>query len=219
MEQLNFLGGELLRYNKKAKFLFFDFETEGLNMVMSRPWELSYLVGSIEKGIHMESENFLYYKDLYMPNIIRELCHFDDDRYNKNAQDPRKVLLEFNNIIEQCDFICGHNILRFDSGIYINSCKREGVKTIDFSKKIIDTLPLLKASPGKLNIKKKPDENLLDFQIRVNNIQHKAKGYATLNALCKDTDVEYEISKAHRGIYDININWEAFKKLLFKIEI
>lgn len=34
----------LLRFDKKQKYLVFDTETEGLNLIKSRPWQVAWLV-------------------------------------------------------------------------------------------------------------------------------------------------------------------------------
>ena len=34
----------LLRFNKKQRYVVFDTETEGLNLVTSRPWQVAWLV-------------------------------------------------------------------------------------------------------------------------------------------------------------------------------
>ena len=41
----------LLRFNKNQRYVVFDTETEGLNLVTSRPWQIAWLVAQGDKII------------------------------------------------------------------------------------------------------------------------------------------------------------------------
>ena len=45
------MNESLLRFNKKQRYIVFDTETEGLNLVTSRPWQVAWLVVEGDKII------------------------------------------------------------------------------------------------------------------------------------------------------------------------
>lgn len=157
--------------------------------------------------------------NLSVPPEVARLCGFDRFVYNEKKKPAKGVFEQFIKDCSDVDYVCGHNILGFDSHIYINSCMKLGIEYLDWSEKILDTRPLLLGTPGKLNIPYKFGENLLDYQLRILSIEVRKRGYATLNALCDEMGVEYDKEKAHRAIYDCKTNWEALKQLLYKIEL
>jgi len=55
----------LLRFQKKQKYVIFDTETESLNLVNSRPWQLSWTIAEGDKIIKNE-DRFIYWDDLKM---------------------------------------------------------------------------------------------------------------------------------------------------------
>ena len=52
----------LLRFNKKQRYVVFDTETEGLNLVTSRPWQVAWLVVEGDK-IVSRNDKFIYWPD------------------------------------------------------------------------------------------------------------------------------------------------------------
>ena len=53
----------LLRFNKNQKYIVFDTETEGLNLINSRPWQIAWLVVKGDK-IQEKHDKFIHW-----PNI------------------------------------------------------------------------------------------------------------------------------------------------------
>ena len=53
----------LLRFNKKQRYIVFDTETEGLNLITSRPWQVAWLVVEGDK-IVARNDRFIHW-----PNI------------------------------------------------------------------------------------------------------------------------------------------------------
>jgi len=53
------MQSNLLRFNKKQKYIVFDTETESLALALTRPWQLSWLV--YEDGKIVKNEDHLLY--------------------------------------------------------------------------------------------------------------------------------------------------------------
>jgi hypothetical protein len=80
----------------------------------------------------------------------------------------------------------------------------------------IDTLCLAKAI--KNDIKFSREDDLFSWQYRLNNmIDRKSK--KKLIDLCKDYDISIDESKLHDAMYDIEQNYEVFKKMLWEVNI
>ena len=80
----------------------------------------------------------------------------------------------------------------------------------------IDTVCLAKAI--KLNIKKSNSTDLLSWLYRLLN--HREKGLKTnLQQCCKDYDIDFDPSKLHDAMYDIEKNMNVFQKLMWEVEV
>ena len=56
------MQSNLLRFNKKQKYIVFDTETESLALALARPWQLSWLVYEDHKIVKNE-DHMIYWKD------------------------------------------------------------------------------------------------------------------------------------------------------------
>ena len=66
------MNESLLRFDKKQKYLVFDTETEGLNLITSRPWQVAWLI--VEGGEILEKHDmFLDWPDLNVSEGAAEL--------------------------------------------------------------------------------------------------------------------------------------------------
>ena len=61
-------------------------------------------------------------------------------------------------------------------------------------------------------------EKLLPWQYRLNNLIERGLS-CNLRQCCKDFDVPFDSSKLHDALYDIRVNYEVFKKMLWEVEI
>ena len=187
---------ELLRYNNKQKYLIFDFETSNLNLVnpSNRPWQLSFIIATKDKIIE-KHDHFLKWKDLKVSEGAKIATRFDYTKYK----------------------IVGHNLLGFD--IYVHNTLRKalGLKS-DFSylTRLIDTNCLAKAY--KEDIKLASKDSLLSWQFRLAG--YIKRGLKTnLAAMLREFDIDFDKDKLHDSMYDIQMNLEVFKKLLWKVDI
>jgi DNA polymerase III epsilon subunit-like protein len=209
----------LLRFDKKQKYVVFDFETCNLNLVSkdNKPWQLAFLVYEGDKLIE-SNDYYIYWADLKMSEGARKVTGFKDEVYRKKAIAANKVLDHFEKYLYDDSYIkLGHNIFGFD--IYIHNIFRKllGKKT-DYSylNKCIDTLSIAKAIAKDIKMNKEDD--LLSWQFKLNSIYERGLRL-NLGACCKQYEVELDSSKLHDALYDIQKNYQVFKKMLWKIEL
>jgi DNA polymerase III epsilon subunit-like protein len=111
----------------------------------------------------------------------------------------------------------GHNILGFD--VYMHGlCRRLLNRQVDYSylPSLVDTLCLSRAINNDIELQ--PSDNLLHWQYKMISMR-RAKGRNRLIDLCKQYDIPFDAKKLHDALYDIEKNYEVFKKLIWNIEI
>lgn len=210
---------ELLRYNKKQKYILFDGETECLNLIkgFNKPWQWSYIVCVGSEIVH-ESDNYIKWSDLKLSEDARRITHFDDNKYNRLAKDPEPILNEFEKYLYDPEYIvAGHNILGFDVAIH-NIYRQIMNKKPDFSyiNRVVDSNCLAKAI--EKNIKLGKDEDRTCWMYRLNDFREKGLKTSLISQL-KKYKIEFDENLLHNGAYDIRMNWELFKKQIWQIEI
>jgi DNA polymerase III epsilon subunit-like protein len=210
---------KLLRFNKKQKYLVFDFETCNLNLTSTenKPWQLAFAAYEGDKLIE-SCDYYIHWDDFKISDGARRVTGFSDSKYKKRAKPAQKILDHFEKYLYNKKFInLGHNILGFD--IYIHNIFRKLLgKKPDYSylKQSIDTLCLAKAISK--DIKLNDDDELLSWQFKLNSFYERGMRL-NLGACCKSYEVDLDKSKLHDALYDIEKNYEVFQKMLWKIEI
>ena len=207
----------MLRFNNTQKYLTLDFETEDLNLVKTKPFQVSWIVSTLKDGVISEKDYYLKWPDLNMSPSACAITHFDDANYNKNAVDPKKVLDELDTLVyDPSIIIIGQNIFGFD--IYVHNILRQLCgKATDYSymRRVIDTMILSMAKNASIAYN---GDNRLLWQYRVSTIT-KGKGKNSQLALLKSLDIPFDPDKLHNSLYDVTMTWEIFKKLIWSIEI
>ena len=213
------MNEELLRFKKDQKYIFFDFETCGLNLgsLSNKPWQLAFLV--IHNGKIIEKNNYwLKWEGIKVSPDAARVTGWTQKEYDKKAIDPRKPLEHFETYLYDPAYKkVGHNILGFD--VYLHGIHRRLLgKKPDYTylHELIDTLSLAKAI--KNNIAYDPSENFLSWQYKINDFFNK-KVKTNLTQLCRDYDIEFDPKKLHDALYDIQKNYEVFQRMLWEIEI
>jgi DNA polymerase III epsilon subunit-like protein len=213
------MNENLLRFNKKQKYIFFDFETCCLNLgsLDNKPWQLGFIVINDGKVVK-KKDYWIHWPDLKMTDAAAKMTGWTKSKYNKKASDSKEILKDFETYLYNEEYInVGHNILGFD--IYVHGIYRRclGLKP-DYSyvERSIDTLCLAKAI--KNDIKFSKDDNFFNWQYRLNNMVDR-KSKKKLIDLCKDYDIEIDENKLHDAMYDIEQNYEVFKKMLWEVNI
>ena len=210
---------ELLRFNKKQKYMGFDYETCNLNLVSkeNKPWQLAYMVFQGDKVLK-EKDYLLKWDNLKVSKEAARITGFSMSKYNKNKVCPKGVMEEFSSLLRDESIIpLGHNVLGFDVYIYNIHRRLCGLAPdYSFCDRIIDTVCLARAV--KKNIKKPKGEEMLPWQYRLLHFREKGLR-VSLQQCCKDYDVEFDPSKLHDALYDIKKNMDIFNKIIWQTEV
>jgi len=206
----------LLRFDKNQKYLVFDTETEGLNLIRSRPWQVAWLL--VEGGKILEKHDmFLDWPNLDVSAGAAKITGFTMKEYNKRKESPRKVWEKFSkHLYDKDTFIVGQNLLGFD--VYMVNIWRELMKLeADYSyvERIIDTRALAVAIAKDIPVDK---DDFISWQYRL--INHRERKLKTSQAfLLKKYNIDHDPKRLHDALYDIEMNFKVFRKQLFDLEI
>jgi len=210
------MNEHLLRMKRDVRFCVFDFETEDLNLFTSKPWQFACVVGMNGRVIQ-KKDIYVRWADLNISREAEQITRFNHLYWEAHARDPKEVFEEINEEFDKADWIVGHNILGYDIHVYRNSCRKLGIKPLPIHKKMLDTYACGKGI--KLEAFYKPSDDFRNYQIRLLNERVMKRGFATLNAFSKLYDIPTDESKLHDALYDVEINYEVFKKMIWNIEI
>lgn len=208
---------DLLRFKFNQKYVIFDTETEGLNLVTSKPWQLAWIEAEGKK-ITKKQNRFLMWNDLHVSEDAAKITGFDKKDYLSKAEDPSVVFKEFMSLISQDDVIVvGQNILGYDLYMLGVIARNLNVKiNYSFAKRCFDTKAIATAIAKD---SKNPDkEDFLAWQLRYLN--YRERGLKTNQKfLLQHYDIDFDEKKLHDALYDIEKNFEIFQKQLWELEI
>lgn len=210
------MQSNLLRFNKKQKYIVFDTETESLALALTRPWQLSWLVYEDNKIIKNE-DHMLYWKDLNVSADAARITRFDYNNWKQKAKDPLEVLKHFESYLYNPEYlIVGANLFGYDVYV-INTLRRIlGLKS-DFSyiDRVLDIQCIQKGI--YMGLKTVP-ENRTAWQYQM--YHYVKKGVKTsVKHLAGLYDIPYDENRAHDATYDNWLCLEIFKKQILTIEI
>lgn len=210
---------ELLRFKSDQKYLLFDFETCGLNLgsLRNKPWQLAFITIENQR-VQDKADYWLRWDDIEVSEGAAKVTGWTQKKYNDRAVDPRKPLEHFEKYLYDESYLkVGHNILGFD--VYMHGIVRRllGQKPdYRYLPQLIDTLCLSRAINNDIQLQK--GDNFLHWQYKMISLR-KAKGRNRLIDLCKQYDIKFNEKKLHDALYDIEKNYEVFKKLIWNIEV
>ena len=209
----------LLRFNPSQKYMFFDFETCGLNLgsLRNKPWQLAFSV--IEGGKIVEEQDYwLKWKDIKVSAGAAKVTGWTQKKYDDKAIDPSLPLTHFEKYLYNDEYLkVGHNIVGFD--VYMHGiCRRLLGKLPDYSylDSLVDTLCLSRGINNDIKINKGDD--FLHWQYKMLSLR-KSKGRNRLVDLCKQYEIPFDPKMLHNALYDIQKNYDVFKKLIWNIEV
>jgi DNA polymerase III epsilon subunit-like protein len=208
---------DLLRFKFDQKYVIFDTETEGLNLVTSKPWQLAWIEATGKK-VTKKQNRFLMWDDLNVSEDAAKVTGFKYEDYAKQAEDPFTVYKEFMDLISQDDIIIvGQNLLGYDIYILGVIARKLGID-IDYSfvSRIFDT----KAIATALNKgNKTPDkDDFIAWQIKW--LHYRERGLKTNQKhLLEYYDIKFNEKKLHDALYDIEMNFEIFLKQIWELDI
>ena len=205
----------LLRNNKHQKIAVFDTETEGLSLSSSRPWQLSWIICRGEDVIE-EHDEFILFEDLNMSEGAAKITDFNKQTYLSKAKPPIEVWQKFAKTLYDKDvLLVGQNILNYD--IYILNVLMNGLgiqNDWSFLSRMLDTRALATALFKDI----KPSGDSLSWQMKMMN--HREKGLKTSQAfLLKHFGIDHDPSRLHDALYDIQMNYKIFRKLIMQVDV
>jgi DNA polymerase III alpha subunit (gram-positive type) len=207
---------DLLRFNRDQKYLCLDCETESLNLVNSKSWQISWNICQADNVLE-SYDYYLKWDDLRVSEGAAKVTGFSYDIYNKKAIDPKIVWEKFSKYLYDPQYtIIGQNILGFD--VYMINIWRKlmGLKSdYSFIDRIIDTRCLAMAIAKQIPVQK---DNLISWQYRLLNHRDK-KVKASQLALLKKYEIVFDEKRLHDSEYDILMTYKIFRKQLFEIEL
>lgn len=210
------MQSNLLRFNKKQKYMVFDFETENLALCLARPFQLSWVVYE-NNQITQKEDHMLYWKDLNVSADAARITRFDYNLWKEKAKDPLQVLKNFENYLYNPEYlILGANLFGYD--VYVHNTLRRilGLKS-DFSylNRVLDIQCIQKGI--YMGLKTVP-ENRTAWQYQM--YHYVKKGVKTsVKHLCGLYDIPYDENKAHDAMIDNLYCLEIFKKQILTIDI
>ena len=210
------MNDQLLRFDKKQKYLVLDTETEGLNLIKSKPYQVSWIIAQGDTILE-KNNRYIWWEDLNMSEDAARITRFDKDFYKSKAEDPKVVWGDFSKELYNPEYkIVGQNLLGFD--VYmINVWRKLMGLGSDYSyvSRIIDTLSLARAIAKE----DKPDfDNFICWQYGWNSFFQ--RGLRTGQAaLLKKYNIPHDKNRLHDALYDIEMNFKIFRKQLFNIEL
>lgn len=196
-----------------------DLETEGLNLGLTRPWQLAYIVA--ENGRIKKKENcFIDIHDLNISEKAAQVTRFSWEKYNLLKRPAEEIVDKFEEFLYDDEVrLIGHNTLGYDVYILANLYQHIGRK-LDLKKiiyKFYDTLSIARAQ----HFQSPPPKDKYEFLAWQYKHLHKFdKSVKTsLSALAERNGIEVDKSKTHDALYDIEINYLVFKKLQYAIDL
>jgi DNA polymerase III epsilon subunit-like protein len=199
----------MIPYNQK--YLIFDTETEGLNLLRSRPWQLAW---SLAEGNQVKKvyDEYIDFPDLEVSDAIIRLTGFSWYEYNKRKKPPEEVWGKFKkDLFNEENIIVGQNLLGFD--VYILGVLQKILgETPDYSymNRIYDTRAIGKAY--KEGLEKPKNGDFLSWQYKVMH-DRTLKTKASQLALLKGFGIVFDESKLHNAVYDNEMCFKNFLEL------
>ena len=198
------MNESLLRFDKKQRYVVFDTETEGLNLVTSRPWQGAWLLVQGDKIID-KRDFFIHWPNLNVSEGAARVTGFSYNDYAKKSVPPNVVWEKFSeDLYDKNNLIVGQNLLGFD--VYmVNVWRKLMGMDADYSyvDRIIDTKSLATAIAKDMPVEK---DNFINWQYRLLN--HKERGLRTSQAtLLKKYNIDHDPKRLHDALYDIEMNF------------
>ena len=210
------MKSELLRFDYQQKYVIFDAETEGLNLVNSKPWQMAWIVAQGDKILEKFDIN-IKWDNLIVSDGAAKITGFSYHEHEKKAIDAKKAFDLFSKYLYDPQYkLIGQNVLGFD--VYMVNVWRKliGLKSdYSFVDRIIDTRCLAMAIAKQIPVQ---HDNFMSWQYKLLNHRDKTVKASQL-ALLKQYGIEFDASKLHSALYDVEMTYKIFKKQIYDIEV
>ncbi len=219
------IGSTLLRYHLDTPLTCWDVETESLNLFYSRPWQVSYSIGTL-KQIERIVTRWIWWPDLAISAGAAEITRFNYDEYKRLAEPADVVLRDFETVLLNPNTLnAGHNLFGFDIDQHKNWRRGCGLPP-DWSylPRTLDTMCLSKAYRGGFPVGANRlawQYQLLHERMSKKKVEGEPKkgGGVSLGAMCKEFGIEYDPMKAHGSEYDVERTSMLLNQLIWSLEI
>ena len=206
----------LLRFNRNQRYVVFDTETEGLNLIKSRPWQVAWLIAEGDKIIS-RTDSFIHWPNLNVSEGAARVTGFSKKEYEKNSRAPNQVWEEFSEVLfDDRNLIVGQNLLGFD--VYmVDVWRRQMARDLnqEYVSRIIDTKALATAIAKDI---KYTDGDFINWQYKL--LHYRERGLKTSQGfLLKHYGIDHDPKRLHDALYDIEMNFKIFKRQLFDLEL
>mgnify|MGYP003124165325 CR=1 FL=1 len=210
----------LLRFNKNQRYVVFDTETEGLNLVKSRPWQVAWLVAQGDEIIS-RNDRFIHWPNINVSEGAARITGFSKKEYDKKGRPPNQVWEEFSkDLLDENTIIVGQNLLGFD--VYMVDVWRKLMghsfdKPLnqDYVSRIIDTKSLATAIAKNIPF---TSGDFINWQYRL--LHYRERGLKTSQGfLLKHYNIDHDPKRLHDALYDVEMNFKIFRKQLFDLEL
>jgi|TARA_R110002020_G_scaffold234906_2_gene447049 DNA polymerase III epsilon subunit-like protein len=210
----------LLRFNKNQRYVVFDTETEGLNLVKSRPWQVAWLVAQGDK-IVSRTDRFIHWPNINVSEGAAKITGFSKKEYDKKSRPPNQVWQEFSkDLLDENTIVVGQNLLGFD--VYMVDVWRKLMghslnKPLnqDYVSRIIDTKSLATAIAKNIPF---TSGDFINWQYRL--LHYRERGLKTSQGfLLKHYNIDHDPKRLHDALYDVEMNFKIFRKQLFDLEL
>lgn len=209
---------EKLSYNKDLDFIVIDVETENLNLSCqyNRPWEVAMMVCR-GKSIISEYSDCILWPDLNLSAGAARKTKFNKDHYYSVAKPPEEVWNNLKPYFENDNYyIVTQNGLGFDTYLIKSWLELIGQwHGYTWIERSIDINLLSRAYHYSV----KPDTSkFLAWQYKM--MTDRRRGVKTnLRAMCKEFGIEFDDSKYHEALYDVQKTREVFLQLIYKLDL
>ena len=92
------MNESLLRFDRNQKYLVFDTETEGLNLINSRPWQVAWIVTQGDKVLE-EHDVYVGWDDLEVSKDAARVTGFSKQDYERRAIDS--IMTRLRSLVEE----------------------------------------------------------------------------------------------------------------------
>jgi DNA polymerase III epsilon subunit-like protein len=207
---------DLLRFKKQQNYITVDVETEGLNLISSKPWQVSWIICRGDKLVS-KHDHFIRWDNINVSADAARVTGFNKNDYYEKAESPIEVFNQLaKHLYDPSFLVIGQNLLGFD--VYMINVWRKlmGLKSDhSYVNRVIDTKSISTAIFKNIL----PDkENFLSWQYKMLHIRE--KGLKTNQAfMLKYYDIPHDPKRLHDSLYDVEMTFEIFKKQIFNIDL